>query len=372
MKNLNKKIFSKNITVEFETANPQIEKAVAEQLSYYPSFEENEKSDILIKITDKQRNRKILYRNPSVHEELENGFIAHYNNYSVAYSKFDGKTQLELFIRPSGKGLISFLKKFNNIEFATREERAAQILFESALVPATFFETNLFPVHSSGFEKNGKGILTGGTGGSGKTSLELELCLRQNFTFLNDDIAIINSNGEILPNLAHPKIYGYNLINNDELKNKLFSERSALDKFHWAIKSQLYGIDKARRRFEIRNFNYSINPVKLSHYFILAKENRENIIAEEIYPEKAAQMHLSVILAEYYEFLNHVKWHEFNARAFSFKPIIEFSSLSNNWLETAKKVFGKVKTFIIKIPFDIEHRRFLKEASEIISREAGV
>ena len=87
--------------------------------------------------------------------------------------------------------------------------------------------SDLSLIHASGVVlSNGKAILLGGTGGIGKTSLELELCLNEKASFLTDDIAVIDKEGFLWPNLSFPKIYGYNLAGNKALKRQLLSATS--------------------------------------------------------------------------------------------------------------------------------------------------
>jgi len=87
------------------------------------------------------------------------------------------------------------------------------------LIPSIYFNKNLAPVHCAGVsDHENRAILIGGTGGVGKTSLEMELCRNYGCSFINDDISVLDSDGWVYPNLAFPKIYGYNLENNDKVK----------------------------------------------------------------------------------------------------------------------------------------------------------
>ena len=373
MKKFNKIIFGKKYEITVASENAALSSSVEEQLSYYEDFSADEKAETEITITTRAvENEKPLSVNPSIHRTFADGFEATYSNYSVRFAVEENATKITLKIKPSGGAFATFLRKVNNMEFATREERGAQILFESALVPSVFFDADLFPVHSSGFAKNGKGILIGGTGGSGKTSLELELCINRNFTFLNDDIAIVNNEGLIFPNLAHPKIYGYNLESFPELREMLFDGKSATDKFFWQFREKFFGKNKVRRRLFVKNFDYTNEAQKLNYYFVLVKENTTELATKKIDGKTAADLHLNVIAAEYYEFINHLRWHEFNSRALDIPPKITHEKLIGTWRKNAEKVFAETENYIISIPEKIEHKTFLEKASKIISEIAGV
>ena len=367
MKSIRANIFNKNYEIVFQTENNTIYDVAEEQLSYYSSYSENESSDIIINICNDLSHHKAKKKNPSIHWEIEKGFIALFPTYKVAFYLRDEKLYVDLAIKSSGNKFFSFVRKFLNMEFATREERIAQTLFEGAIVPSVFFDNEKILVHSAGFMKGNKNIIVGGTGGSGKTSLEIELCLNHNYKFLNDDIAIIDNNGNLLPNLAHPKIYGYNLKGNPLLKKKLFSSLSSFSKFHWWFTFKLFGPSKVRRRLFIKNnINFSNQHLPLSHYFILSKERVDDISIEKISGKKAAKLHHSVILAEYSLFINHFHWHEFNSNIDKIDPIINYSVFSANLYSNALSIFEKSKNYIIRIPLQIDHSTFLKAAVKLI------
>lgn len=367
MKLIRANIFNKSYEIVFQTENDTIYNVAKEQLSYYSTYSENENSDVVITICQDLSHHKVLKKNPAVHWEIKNGFIALFPTYQVAFYLRDKKLFVDLAIKSSGNMIFSFIRKFLNMEFATREERIAQTLFEGAIVPSVFFDNEKILVHSAGFMKGNKNIIVGGTGGSGKTSLEIELCLNHNYTFLNDDIAIIDNNGNLLPNLAHPKIYGYNLKGNPLLKKKLFSSLSVFSKFHWWFTFKLFGSSKVRRRLFIKNnINFSNQHLPLSHYFILSKERVDDISIEKISGKTAAKLHHTVILAEYSLFINHFHWHEFNSTIDNIDPIINYSIFSENLYTNALSIFGKSNNYLIRIPLEIDHAAFLKTVVKLI------
>ena len=262
---------------------------------------------------------------------------------------------------------MSFLRKMINMEFATRDERIAEILFEGALVPSTLFDKDKSIVHSSGFSKKNRTIIIGGTGGSGKTSLEIELCLNKNYKFLNDDIAVLNNIGEILPNLAHPKIYAYNLVNNKRLGKLLFENLSIRNKLTWHLTNHLFGPASVRRRLFIKNnLEFSSESHILTHYFILSREDIEKIVIQKIEPDVAASLHMNVILAEYNLFFNHLYWHEFNSTLDGNDSIIKLKDIKSNLSNNAYSTFKKTNNYIIRIQFHINHQEFIKKTVQLI------
>lgn len=366
MRIIKKKVFEKNIEIVFEYENQKIFNSVAEQFSYYDDVAGSESIDLSIKVCRDFNHHSILQRNPSIHSEIKNGFIIDYKTHRTAFYKSGEKLNADLLIKVA-EGLASkALRKLNNIEYATREERAAGIIFETILIPSLFFYDDKAVIHSAGFAIDGKAVLIGGSGGGGKTSLEIELCQNKNYTFLNDDIAVVSKSAEVLPNLNHPKIYAYNLKGNEKLREKIIDNKPFADRMQWELKTKLFGPSKVRRRLSIKNYQYTNKNVPLEKYFILSKENVSEINLDKISSEDAAKISVNIILTEYAQFFNHILWHEFNSISKGKSPIITFDEIKNRQEKAAKNVLQKTNNYVLRIPLEIDHREFISEASEKI------
>src|SRR5690606_41041284 len=110
------------------------------------------------------------------------------------------------------------------------------VFHELALVPAAHWLSDVAVVHASAMAgPSGEVTLIGGTGGVGKTSLMLDLCLRRGFTFMADDISIVGADGWVHPNLAYRKIYAYHLQDNPELARRVFQGRRLVHREHCGL-----------------------------------------------------------------------------------------------------------------------------------------
>jgi hypothetical protein len=341
------------------------------QLSYYTRVEKNIVPDIVVNIVDSFSHFKPLCSNPSVHKEIENGFIAEYNTCRVAF-RMSSKLIIDIMVKTEKNSLLRFLKKINNMEFASREERIGQLLFELAIIPALFFEKDLFLVHSSSFvNKTNNAVLIGGTGGVGKTSLEIDLCMNKKLNFLNDDIAVISNDGLVYPHLSLPKIYAYNLKDNDELKRKIFKDKSFSDKLFWFLRKKFLGEDKVRRKIQPEKVygGYSKKPAQLEKYYFLFRENVPGIKVKKISGEAAAENTVNIIKAEYYDFINHLYWHKYNCNISGKIPVFDIDEIIRRWGSGLKEVFSKVDNSVISIPFNINHRQMIGELSKILTND---
>lgn len=325
--------------------------------------------DIIFKIVD-DFDQEILARNPGSHEETKRGFIIHYSKFSIHYTKSE-ENRLVCEIRPKIQKnyIVRYLKKLNNIQYDSVPERLAQIITENMLIPSIYFNEDLAPVHSAGVaDPENRAILLGGTGGVGKTSLEIELCRNHEYSFINDDISVIDKDGWVYPNLAFPKIYGYNLKNNDDVKKIIFGTMPFHDKLAWHLKYKLLGPSKVRRKIspELLYKGVLNKRVQLNKYFILMRENIPSITIEPVDPAVAADATLQVMKTEYSFFHTHLQWHQYNCELMGREPIIKVTDVYNRWKSLYLNVFEQVPVYRLVIPFKIDHDIFLETAGKLI------
>jgi hypothetical protein len=364
------RIFNQNIEFRLPK-NEELNRAFIEQFSLYQP-EENNIPSIIIDLIDKPVNVVTGMRNPSIHNDLKNGFNMVARDGNVSFEHENGILHITAYIRFEKLSIIKFLKKVLNWEYTSKEEKIGQIIFERLLVPATFFFPEYFPIHSSAFlSPNNKIALIGGTGGVGKTSAEIELCLNRNYKFLCDDIAILDSKGDLFPNYAFPKIYGYNLVENIRMKNLIFRNRSFIDKLSWRLHQSIFGLAKVRRKID-PSITYSIpqgEKFLVNSFFTLVREFRSDFKTTNISSETATQLNLNVIRTEYAQFFNHIYWHMFNKKAEGRSlPVINNEALFLQMNQTSIKALENVNCYLIKAPIQINHQEFVQELCDIIEK----
>ncbi len=355
-------IFNQNIEFQLPD-NEELNRNFVLQFSLYGSKEKSDPS-VIIELLDEPIMIEDGMRNPTIHNELPNGFNITSHDGSTSYEINNGLLYIKAYIKFEKSLIIKFIKKIMNWEYTTREEKIGQIVFERLLVPSTFFFRKYFPVHSSAFlTLDNKAVLIGGTGGVGKTSAEIELCLNRKYKFLCDDIAILNDKGEIFPNYSFPKIYGYNIVDNNKMKKIVFHNRSLLDKISWVIQKWVLGAAKVRRKINPEAV-YSIpigNNFPVHSFFILTREFRDDFNITQISAKTATQLNLNVIQTEYSQFFNHIYWHMFNRKANRIQPIIDNDSLFIDMQLSSINALDNVKCYLIKAPIKIKHQNFIEE-----------
>ncbi len=366
----NYSIAGKNVALNLKTgAGQRAVQSLRAELGLYAEASGSATPDVLVNIGRALPDVPTLQVNPSLHREVENGFVAQYKKYAVMLRRQSGQLVFDLALSSPGNPLLAYAKKFNNIQYNSVTERLGHIFFENILVPAIYFETRQFLVHAAALVgPTNEAVLIGGTGGVGKTSLEIHLCRRGNFSFLADDMAIIDETGLVHPNLAFPKIYGYNLRNNSELRRLILGSRSPADKLAWHFRNAAFGPSGVRRKISPAEVygRYATGPARLRHYLILLRETRSHIEMQDISAETAAEMSLRVLQSELGGFNIHLLWHEYNCLAAGRAPILSLQSTLDRWHRLLHSVLEDVHCRVLRIPLDIEHGDFVSRVSEVV------
>lgn len=353
-------IFDKKIKINTECL--EIKYIVEKELSIYPQSDKNT-SDIDIYFVEKLLLDEIYSNSPVIHKTFKNGFLANFGSNKILF-KQEEKLKIYIQIDKTKK----FRGKFLSMGYRYNIENIGQILHELVLVPINFFYSDRALIHASSMKNlnTNKTLMFGGTGGVGKTSLELLLCKELNYSFISDDIAIVASN-KVFPNLSYPKIYAYNVEKNKDFENLLFRERDLIDKFQWNFLKKLKGPNRVRRAISPAKIYSSIEMESnnIDEYYLLFRTNGvENIEFEEISYNQASQLTLDIIKNEYHSVLQHIIWHEYNANLMGFESILNIEQIYSNWFNSYMNMFKNIKCTIVKIPIDIQHDTFLGQMKD--------
>lgn len=338
------------------------------ELEIYPIAAINDNADITINYLKKLENKTPILKNPSTHSYYRNSFRWELINASIEfYFSNNQLTQIDFCIKQGSK-VRAIANKWFSYQFTNRKESIGFIFHELVLVPSAFFFPDLSVVHASAIDDDGA-ILFGGTGGVGKTSLELELCNHHKKSFFADDIVVVNNKGEAFPNLSYPKIYGYNLINNEDLRKKIFSEAGFMDKFHWQTRKSIDPAIVRRRVNPVELYDQVSNQsAKLKAFYILVKDGTiKQIEKRKIQKEEASKLNKLVLETEYQVFYRHMLWDEFNSLIASSDPRLSYANLTKRIEQNFLSALANAETYVIKIPLKINHNEFLKQMSAIIN-----
>jgi len=357
------KIFGKNIKFIFDDI--RVENILLDELNLYPQVEKGS-IDVEIYFVEKIVQEAKQYISPSNHISFFGGFQANYGRNIVKYIKTD---ILRIYIEVHDS---DFIRKFIGIDFNSSIEGVGEILHELVLIPMIHFFDDLAIIHASSFRNldTDEVYVIGGTGGVGKTSTEIMFCLKDNFSFISDDIAVVDNEGNIYPNLSFPKIYAYNVDGNDSIKQVILQNDNLIGKFQWYFIKTLMGPKRIRRRLSAKVLykKYENDKQCISKYFILTKNNLIDKMKKNKFNNlnDVVSVTQKVIENEYHVFYQHVKWHEYNCMLNNITPILTLEDIENRQNYILNKSLQNIENYVVSIPKDISHKDFLLNIEKVL------
>jgi|GEM_PF-4760704 len=347
----------KNVHIDYGRLEKWMQKALNGFLSVYPEGDLSMRSDVHVSLkremSDDFNNHPISI-NPQSHHEFQDGFGISIPLWGqIVWRKQDDirvRMYLTNFIRSR-----NFLFKMFDREFNAPYQYIGEILHELILVPTVlFFYEDMLTIHGSAIvDEEGSVTVFSGTGGVGKTFLEMRFLLDNNVAFFSDDITLLGEEGVVYPNLAFPKIYKYNVSQLPALKRYIDESYGLLSRMQWFLYPAIPYLGKYCRRL--------LNPGRISKipipekgrlknfYFLFRSKHRKHIEGESLDAEKAWKSSYRIMQAEYHRMFNHLRYHEYNRTMCHLPAIVAERDVERKFSE----IFHRLKnvTFrLIKIP----------------------
>lgn len=197
----------------------------------------------------------------------------------------------------------------------------------------------------------------------------LSLKNEEGFSFLSDDIAVLGKNGQIYPNLAWPKIYGYNVLDYPSLKSQIMAGRGTIDKLHFRLRARA-NPSMVRRKIRPESLYLDVNKdgCELSSVYYLFRENIPFLSTDRLDLDKAVEMSIAVMETEYGLFHKFLHWEKFNSLAIDKNPLVDISEIMDNWRLNLRLIFKRVPLSLVRIPISTSHRTYLGEIRDLILR----
>jgi len=363
MHNIKKEIFGKCYSFIVDDV---MQKMVADSVGLYPDCNANQ-SDVTITVADIMEG-DFISKNPSVFTKYEDGFLTHFPSCKVLWKFKAEHNSLDITVALYNKQSTTkkAYSRLRSMEYPTDTEAFQQILHELVLVPSVYFFPDLSIIHAAAISKNGKAILMAGTGGTGKTSALLALRKQAGIGFITDDIAVVSQDGMVYPNLAWPKVYGYNLSSYIG-KSELLEGRSLINRLHFSLKLRLNPKTVRRKmRPDVLYGTVNTQPVPLGKVLYLVRDQSEAIQLKTLHMSTAIKMGLHVMKTEYDIFHRQLEWDSYNALAMDATPTLRTEDVFDNWENNLKKVFSQAVIQTLHIPVDEKHEAYLEYISDVL------
>lgn len=315
-------------------------------------------------------------QNPHLYHRYDSSFLTDFGTMAVHWDPpRTGKSELGANISiPWSHGLTarprSFLSRARSMEFSTDVEVFEQLFHELFLIPSTYFFPDLVPIHAAALSFNGACFLLGGTGGTGKTSALLNSRDQPGVAFLSDDISVISADGLVHPNLAWPKVYGYNVAGSPLLRKKILVGRNLLDRLHFHVRCRISPTNvrrKIRPRLLFRNVEQYGS--RLACVNMLFREDAKHFDIRDLTPDQAVAMSIAVMESEYFTFHNFLHWEAFNSLARGLEPLLDFAVIKESWRKNLLRAWNDVPLKLIRIPLQAPHHVVQAEIQGILSAQ---
>lgn len=156
-------------------------------------------------------------------------------------------------------------------------------------------------------DPEGRGILLLGLGGVGKSTTVLDLVCNEGWSYLSDDLAIVDSTSTIVRYPKYLQVYAYNTDAVPGLEHRMLAGRSVADRAHWRLRRRLLGAKQARRRVPAARIAGSSHvtdsaPLSAAFFLVLAPDAD----APSAHPKPAshvAALAARALLEEFWDFL---------------------------------------------------------------------
>jgi len=186
-----------------------------------------------------------------------------------------------------------------------------------SFLQCSLLERNAALVHASGFSVDGKGVLLPAWGGVGKSTIMSRAVLHGKAKFLTDDHAVIDADGQMYLHTLPIHAYVYHLEQDEELKKRILSNFSGLNRLQWQIGKAIR--PKKTVRWVNPDIIFGENKMaasaKIASVIVLFRGKTREFIWESCSPEDAAIPCAGIIMSEIKSFSERIAradagWHK--------------------------------------------------------------
>lgn len=347
-----------------------LERQLIRSIGAYPSCT-NETADVEVHIEQQVGGaQRLISCNPAIFRKYRDSYVTDFGPAAVHWDLSQRPVLTVGLSTHSRSSKRQFLSRLRSMEYGTPTEKFEQILHELVLVPSAYFFKDRIPVHASAVSIDGQATLLAGSGGVGKTSAMLALRHEEGVAFVSDDIAVLSSDGNVYPNLAWPKIYGYNL-GGTQLKSELFKDRGLLDRFHFNLRARM-DPSRVRRKMHPQDLYRRVgrDACKLCSVLYLFRENVSKLTIEQLDPAVASEMTIAIMETEYVLFHRFLQWDRFNALASGSPILLDLREVLERWRQDLMSLFGRIPVRLLRIPIAMSPKDYINEMSNLVLNEA--
>lgn len=361
----------KIVKIHYANLKPWVTRELKRFLNVYPNIAQTAKLDLIINFRHGPSENSLdppISMNPSSHKEFVNGFAASFPLWGEVVWKIEDAIKVDMYLTRFISSRNIFFKLFDR-EFNYPYQYIGAILHELILTPTVLlFYGNVLPIHGSCIINRNRDVFVfSGTGGVGKTFLEMSFILKEDYGFFADDIVLIGEDSCAFANYAFPKIYKYNVGQLETLDKFISESCGTFNRIQWRLYPRLPFIGRYYRRL--------LNPIQMSKiemadtgtlkkfYFLFRTQNVQQINKERISYTTALETSYDLIKTEYYRIFKHLGYHEVNRSLLGIPKIVKENELKEKYIRIFDTL-QNVDFVLINIPMKYEIGdlyRFIRE-----------
>lgn len=343
--------------IRYGSLKPWLRRYLNEFLEVYPNHDCATTPDVIIRLKHGpllHSGEPPLSVNPSDHKEFSDGFSAYFPPWGDLVWHLGPTINVDFHLSrfvASRNILFKLVDRECNLPY----QYITAVLHELVLIPTVLlFFDKVVPVHGSAIVSRDKDVFAfSGTGGSGKTFLEMSLILKDNYGFFSDDMVLIGNHCSAFANYQFPKIYQYNVKQFNLLNQFIVESYSIFNRIQWYLYPKIPYIGKLCRRLldprQISNIDLA-DTGTLKHFYFLFKTKNVNQIEKKVIDyTTASSLSYDIIKSEYHKIFHHLGYHKVNRSLLGMPELTNETELRKKYT----RVFASLKDvtfFLVNIP----------------------
>jgi hypothetical protein len=204
--------------------------------------------------------------------------------------------------------LDPLVRVFGRDSSSVAEIAAKNIIYEiiDPLMWVRLMSSGATFVHASSVAAGGEAVMFSGTGGVGKsTSLLSIMESSDRFTYLADDLVIVDSTGTLWRHPKHLQVYEYNLRSSPSARLAVFERLGPVERLLWRARARLLGPSRVRKRLSATDLFGRGRVADSATLFAVAwlTPARTKQGWAGVHPQLIVERGVAAILEEFWDFL---------------------------------------------------------------------
>lgn len=344
---------------------------IRREMSAYAPAAGDTRADIELRLVPTVGRDDLRSTSPSVHMEFDDGFGGWFGRFFVArWRLHDDAVRVELAVRG---GALGHVRRYRNPSFHHAYQDVGKFAHEIALVGTVqmFRPDALMFLHGAALvDPQGNGVVVGGTGGVGKTSLALELGRVHRWRFLADDMVGVDAGGTLHLNGNWPKIYAYNTLGDPELEGDLLRSRAFLNRLHWRIMKRFPSLVRRTLAPDVLYPAGIATEAPLRALYLVFRTDARVIEISRCDPVAAASACAEILAAEQSVLSQHVAWSGATRAVLGYRSVIPVWGTAPWSARFAERLVG-CRCHLVRVPRGMGAVRYREAMAQRLTGGSG-